>query len=87
MKRLALIVFILLLITLAYLLLFPVPITPAAWNPPAAPTLTGDYAQNNRLANVQRLSLGEGHHPEDVALDSVGNIFGGFDDGRISLHR
>jgi len=83
MKRIVLIIAVLLFCALGYLLLFPVPITPAAWTPPVAPTLTGDYAQNNRLANVQQLSLGEGHHPEDVALDASGNIYGGFDDGRI----
>ena len=83
MKRVALILVALLLVMVAYLLLFPVAINPAAWTPPVAPTLTGDYAQNNRLANVQRISLGEGQHPEDIALDAAGNIYGGFDDGRI----
>src|SRR5215213_1343145 len=68
---------------LAYLLFAPVPITPAAWTPPAAPTLTGQYEQNSRLAPVQRLRLGEGHAPEDVALDSDGRIYAGFEDGRI----
>jgi sugar lactone lactonase YvrE len=67
----------------AYLLVAPVPINPAAWTPPVAPELTGQYQQNNRLAPVDRLPLGEGRAPEDVALDSQSRIYAGFDDGRI----
>ncbi len=66
-----------------YLLLWPVPISPAAWTPPLAPALTGDYQQNSRLANVQRLSLGTGYAPEDVAIDTDNRIYAGLDDGRI----
>lgn len=69
----------------AYLLLAPVPIAPAAWTPPAAPSLTGQYEKNTRLSPVQRLSLGEGHSPEDVALDEEGKIYAGFEDGRIMV--
>ncbi|HSD47109.1 MAG TPA: SMP-30/gluconolactonase/LRE family protein [Pyrinomonadaceae bacterium] len=68
---------------LVYLFFAPVPIAPAAWTPPAAPTLTGQYEQNSRLAPVQRLSLGDGHKPEDVAIDAEGRIYAGFEDGRI----
>lgn len=70
-------------VALAYLLLAPVPIVPAAWTPPTAPTLTGQYEKNTRLSPVQRLALGEGHNPEDVALDAEGKIYAGFEDGRI----
>jgi len=73
----------LVLLAIVYLLVAPVPITPAAWTPPVAPTLTGQYEQNNRLAHTDRLSLGDGRSPEDVAIDSGGRIYGGFDDGRI----
>lgn len=82
-KRVGLCVAVILLAALGYLLFFPVSITPAAWTPPAAPTLTGQYQQNNRLAPVQKLPLGDGHKPEDVALDADGKIYAGFDDGRI----
>ncbi|MGI8835814.1 MAG: SMP-30/gluconolactonase/LRE family protein [Pyrinomonadaceae bacterium] len=75
---------------IAYLLVYPVPISPAAWNPPPAPTLTGKYQQNSRLAGVERLSLGTGDPwpgagfaPEDVAIDAGGRIYAGLDDGRI----
>lgn len=70
---------------LAYLFLAPVPINPGAWTPAPAPGLTGQYEKNMRLSTVQRLSLGEGHKPEDVALDAEGRIYAGFEDGRIMV--
>ena len=33
----------------------------------------------------RRLSLGDGHKPEDVALDAEGKIYAGFEDGRIMV--
>ncbi len=64
-------------------LMWPVPITPASWTPPDAPILAGQFQQNSRLTTTQRLSLGTGFGPEDVALDAQGRIYGGFEDGRI----
>src|SRR5215212_11938083 len=84
-KRVALFIVLILVVGLAYLFFAPVPITPAAWTPPAAPPLTGQYEQNTRLSPVQKLSLGDGHKPEDVALDAEGKIYSGFEDGRIMV--
>jgi sugar lactone lactonase YvrE len=84
-KRLGLGVVLVIAIGLAYLLFAPVPINPGAWNPPVAPTLTGQYQQNTRLAPIEKLSLGDGHKPEDVALDADGKIYAGFEDGRIMV--
>lgn len=77
-------------IVVLYLLFWPVPLSPAAWSPPPAPPLTGQYQQNSRLAAVERLSLGTaspapgaGFAPEDVALDAQNRIYTGLDDGRI----
>src|SRR5690242_20860878 len=82
-KRILVLILLLVGLAILYLLFAPVPINPAAWTPPTAPTLTGQYQQNSRLQNVQRLPLGDGHAPEDVALDTQGRIYAGFDDGRI----
>jgi sugar lactone lactonase YvrE len=82
-KRVGLIIVLIIVVGLAYLLFAPVPITPAAWTPPAAPALSGQYEQNTRLSSVQKLSLGDGHKPEDVALNAEGKIYAGFEDGRI----
>ena len=84
-KRFGLVILLLIVVALAYLLLAPVPIAPAAWTPLASPGLTGQYAQNTRLSSVQKLSLGYGHKPEDVALDAEGRIYAGFEDGRIMV--
>jgi len=82
-KWLVLFVLLLLAAVLLYLLLWPVPIAPAAWTTAPAPALSGDYEKNSRLANVQRLSLGAGFAPEDLAIDSEDRIYAGLDDGRI----
>ena len=82
-KRVAAIVILIIVAGLVYLLFAPVPISPSAWTPPAAPALSGQYEQNTKLSSVQRLSLGDGHKPEDVALDAQGRIYAGFEDGRI----
>lgn len=82
-KPLVLIVLLIVAAGIAYLLLAPVSITPAAWTPPTAPSLSGQYEANSRLAAVERISLGDGHKPEDVALDAQGRIYAGFEDGRI----
>ncbi len=83
-------IFDLVVLVVAYLLVFPVPISPGAWNPPTAPALAGQYQQNSRLNTIERLSLGTGQPrpgagfaPEDVAIDAEGRIYTGLDDGRI----
>lgn len=90
LKRLLLILAALIAIVVLYLLFWPVPISPQAWNPPPAPPLTAQYQQNSLLATTERLSLvtetpnpGAGFGPEDVALDAEGRIYSGLDDGRI----
>jgi sugar lactone lactonase YvrE len=83
LKRFLLLVVLLIGAALIYLLLAPTKIDPVAWQPPVPPDLAGPYQQNSRLSSTQRLSLGDGNAPEDVALDSAGRIYGGFDDGRI----
>jgi sugar lactone lactonase YvrE len=82
-KRLLLIAGLMIGIVLLYLLLWPVPITPQTWNPPAAPTLTGPYQRNSALAATEKIYFGEGFAPEDVAIDAQSRIYAGMDDGRI----
>ncbi|HEV2884632.1 MAG TPA: SMP-30/gluconolactonase/LRE family protein [Pyrinomonadaceae bacterium] len=85
-SRLLLIPILMIGLLLVYLLCWPVPISPLAWNPPPAPELTGPYQQNSNLAGVEHLQLvppGTGFAPEDVALDKEGRIYAGLDDGRI----
>jgi sugar lactone lactonase YvrE len=69
-------------LALLYLLLWPVKVDPAAWEPPEPPPLAGVFAPNERLAAVERLPVG-GAAPEGVAVDAAGNVYTGLDDGRI----
>src|SRR5438105_8563999 len=83
MKTLLRIVLVIIAALIAYLLLWPVPISPAAWTPPAAPELTGPYAVNDLLKGTQRLDSDSGFGPEDIAIDVQGRIYGGMEDGHI----
>lgn len=65
----------------AYLLLWPVSIEPARWDPPPAPSLTGVYATNNALEDVVRLPVG--FAPESVTIDAAGKVVCGLEDGRL----
>jgi len=69
-------------LVVGYLILWPVPINPAAWTPPVAPELTGVYAQNSELARIERLKI-DAFAPEDVAIDEQDRIYCGAADGRI----
>lgn len=71
------------LLLVGYLLLWPVPIDPAAWSPPSNPGWTGAYAQNQRLAGVQRLASGVGAGPEAVVVGPDGRVYSGYIDGRL----
>jgi sugar lactone lactonase YvrE len=73
----------LLLALIAYLAFWPVPIEPVAWNAPPAPALEGRFEVNDRLAAVRRLGAGVGIGPEDVEIDAEGNVYVGYEDGRI----
>jgi len=65
------------------LFIYPSPIDSVAWNPPAAPQLSGPTAPNNLLASADILARGEVYGPEDVAIDQQGRIFAGTQDGFI----
>lgn len=80
MKRIALLIVAALA---AYLLFWPVPVDPVAWDAPEAPALEGRYALNETLSTVRLLGVGEGVGPEDVAIDDAGNLYVGYEDGRL----
>jgi sugar lactone lactonase YvrE len=82
LRRVLLTVLSLAALVLLYLLLWPVKVDPAAWEPPEPPPLAGAFATNERLGAVERLPAG-GVAPEGVAVDDGGNIYTGLDDGRV----
>ena len=51
---------------LAYLLFWPVPIEPVAWQAPKNAGYIGPFTPNMKLANLKPLSIGEHHGPEDI---------------------
>ncbi len=83
MKKIIKLLAILIVLVIVYLLIWPVPIDPVAWTPPEAPVLEGQYAANDYLKDVERIGVGSGIGPEDVAIDDKGRIYGGYEDGRI----
>ena len=72
-----------LIVALAYLLLWPVPIDPAHWQPPPPPAGETRFAPNSRLAKVERIAGGVGLGPEAVNIDAQGRLVTGFVDGRV----
>lgn len=83
MKKSLLILLALFVLLVLYLLAWPVPVDPVAWTPPVPPALEGPYAPNTALDAVERIDLPSGEGPEDIAVDSLGRIYGGLQDGRI----
>lgn len=82
MKRAAGVIAIIIAILALYLLAWPAPIDPVAWQPPPNPGLTGPFGPNNALAAIEHLvELGPG--PEDMARGPDGLIYTGLQDGRI----
>lgn len=79
MKKLLVVI----LLGVLYLLLWPVPLEPVAWQPPPAPELVGPYAENNALAKIERLADGVAEGPEDILFDQRGHMYAGFVDGTI----
>jgi sugar lactone lactonase YvrE len=70
--------FALLSLALVYLLFWPVPIDPVAWQPATNPRM----APNDRLSGIRNLpDVGPG--PESVAIGPDGRLYTGLQDGRV----
>ena len=57
-------------------------IHPQVWRPPAPPAMDGPYARNRLLTGLERLEV-PGSGPEDVVVDSSGDVYTGTADGSI----
>ncbi len=62
-------------LTILYLLLWPVPVDPVAWDAPVNPGLVDPYEQNEQLEAAQGIDLGEHHGPEDVTIGHDGRLY------------
>lgn len=81
-KALVLLLF-LALSLLAYLGLAPVPVEPVAWSAPKDAGYIGPYRANQRLADLQHISLGDTVGPEHVAIGPDGKLYAAVADGKI----
>lgn len=59
----------------AYLLAWPVPITPVAWNASPAPGYQGVHAPNQRLAGLRTIDLKGEVGPEHIAFGKDGKLY------------
>jgi sugar lactone lactonase YvrE len=75
------------LAVLGYLVLWPTAISPVAWQPDTNKGYTGSFEVNQRLANLEKLSMGKDHGPEDFAINSQGDIATSSHSGYILLQR
>ncbi|MBZ2188184.1 SMP-30/gluconolactonase/LRE family protein [Alcanivorax sp. JB21] len=65
------------------LLTRPGPVDAVGWTPPTPPEDTGILAENTDLRQATLLALGAVSGPEDIAIDTEGNLYSGTADGRI----
>lgn len=70
-------------VTCGYMLFWPVPIEPVAWQAPPNPGYNGAFEQNSRLAWLEMLSIGDHLGPEDFAIDAQGRIYAATHSGWI----
>ena len=70
-------------LVLAYLLFWPVDVDPVAWEAPDPPEMKGKFAPNDYLQDAEILGVNDGIGPEDIAVDEAGNMYAGYEDGRI----
>ncbi len=75
MKQGAATIGLLLVILVAYLLAWPVPIQPVSWNAPPDRGLVDPFESNDLLATAVGITLGEHEGPEDATIGADGRIY------------
>ena len=73
----------LVILVAVYLAVWPVPVTPVAWEAPTNPDYVGPFARNDRLKALETVPIGDNHGPETVALAADGRIYVTTHEGRI----
>ena len=73
----------LLLLGLAYLLLWPVPIQPVAWTALQAPGYTGVHTVNTKLSALQMIDLKGEEGPEHIVVGPDGKLYTTVSSGNI----
>lgn len=83
MKKIVWAIALTLLAAVAYLGLWPVPIAPVPWRPPADKGYTGIHAVNTRLAGLQVIPLGGEEGPEHIVWARDGKLYAAVASGNI----
>jgi sugar lactone lactonase YvrE len=83
MKKITLTLALIVIAMVAYLCLWPVPIEPVSWTAPPARPYTGVHAKNNRLADLNVISLGDEEGPEHIVLGRDGKLYAAVASGNI----
>jgi len=73
----------LLLAAVAYLMLWPVPVSPVAWTAPEDPGLVDPFGPDDRLAAAAAIDLGRYSGPEDVTAGRDGRLYATTKDGVV----
>jgi sugar lactone lactonase YvrE len=72
-----------LLVVVAYLLLWPVPANPMSWLAPAPPGFTGAFAPNTQLSGLRVIDVGTEVGPEHIALGPDGRLYAAMTSGNL----
>lgn len=72
-----------LLLAMAYLSFWPIPIQPVRWIAPSQPGYSGAHAANSQLAGLQMIDLGAESGPEHIAIGRDGKLYTTVESGRI----
>lgn len=78
----AIVIVLSLILFVAYLLYWPIPIDPKGWNPPKAPPYEGRFERRNSLAGAEKLWRGQLAGPEATAIRD-GYIYTGLTNGDL----
>lgn len=68
---------------IGYLLLWPVPVDPVAWQAPVDQGYVGDFASNQRLAGAEIAHQTSITGAEDIVMDTAGRLYFASHDGQI----
>jgi sugar lactone lactonase YvrE len=83
MKPLLKLIALLLVLGLAYLLLWPVPVHPVSWNAPKAPGYQGPHAVNDKLSQLTLIDLHGEEGPEHIMIGPDGKLYTTVASGKI----
>jgi sugar lactone lactonase YvrE len=83
LRKAALILVLLLGLAVLYLLLWPVPIQPRAWQPAVDLGYAGPHAVNTRLVNLRKIDLHGEEGPEHVLIGPDGQLYVAVASGKI----